>query len=180
MSLESPQFIAGEYVKEITKRSLKEFINDRITDRLKSAIDLPDTTILGATSAESQEVESEPSSLSSENDIVTTEEELEAFYIVKAILREVVNAGRVQYKDTKSYFGINLDGKVNKTICRLWLNSNKKVIAILDAEGKEAKKTISSLDEIYGLTEILKDRAKYLMQDSCNKNSTPVEKKEQI
>lgn len=152
--------------------------NDRITDRLRSAIDLPDITTATSTSVEPQEGESESGSLSSENEIVTTEEELEAFYIVKAILREVVNAGRVQYKDTKSYFGINLDGKVSKTICRLWLNSNKKTIAILDTEGKEAKKTISNLDEIYGLTEILKDRAKYFMQDNCTKNSTIVDKKE--
>jgi len=154
-----------EKFTEITKRSLKEFINERITDRLKTAIDIPDTTPIASTLAESQEVEVAPES-SSENGIVTTEEELEGFYIVKSILREVVDISRIQYKDTKTYFGINLDGRVSKTLCRFWFNSSKKSIGILDAEGKEAKKSISSLDEIYGIAGILKDRAKYLTQSS--------------
>lgn len=165
-----------EKFTEITKRSLKEFINDRITDRLKSAIDLPDTATAVSTSAEVQEIETETNSSFSEDQIVTTEEEIKGFYIIKAVIREVVDVGRIQFKDTKSYFGINIDGKVSKTICRLWLNSNKKTIAIVDVEGKEAKKTISSLDEIYGLAGILKDRAKYLIHEGAVKNSPKVEK----
>ncbi len=164
-----------EKFTEITKRSLKEFINERITDRLKTAIDIPDTTPTASTLVESQEIETDPELSSSENGIVTTEEELEGFYIVKAILREVVDIRRIQYKDTKNYFGINLDGKVSKTLCRLWFNSSKKSIGILDAEGKEAKKPISSLDEIYSIAGILKDRAKYLTQNSSTQmESIPI------
>ncbi|MDF5718024.1 MAG: restriction endonuclease, partial [Rhizonema sp. NSF051] len=140
---------------EITKQSLKEFINDKITDRLKIAVDLPDKT----------EDKADPS-LIDENDIIITEEEREGFLIVKAILREVVDISRIQSKCTKSYFGINFDGKVAKTVCRLWFKSGKKSIGMIDVEGKEVKKAISSLDEIYGLAEILKDRAKYLTQNS--------------
>lgn len=125
-----------EKFTEITKRSLKEFINERITDRLKTAIDIPDTTPTVSTLVESQEVEVDPES-SPENGIVTTEEELEGFYIVKAILREVVDISRIQYKDTKNYFGINLDGKVSKTVCRLWLSSSKKSIGILKFESNK-------------------------------------------
>lgn len=154
-----------EKFTELTKRSLKEFINDRITDRLKSAIALPDTTVMGSTSADIQEAEVEPDS-SSDHGIVTTEEEMEGFYIVKAILREVVDISRIHFKVTKNYCGINLDGKVSKTLCRLWFKSSKKFIGILDAEGKEARKMISSLDELYGVAGILKDRVKYLTQNS--------------
>jgi hypothetical protein len=146
----------AERFAEITKRSLKEFINERITERLAAAIKVETQT----PSAEAQEVELEP--ISDDEGIVTTEEELEAFHIVKAILREVIDIGRIHHKDTRSYFGINLDGKVSKTICRLRFFPNKKSIAILDAEGKEAKKLISSLDEIYGVAGILKDRAIHL------------------
>lgn len=148
---------------------MKEFINDRITDRLKSAIDLPDNKTL----IDSQEAESEII-LSSEDEIVTTQEEMEGFYIIKAILREVIEVERIQFKDTKSYFGINVDGKVGKTICRLRFNSNAKVIGIVDAEGKEAKKTIANLSEIYGVAEIIKDRAKYLTQDSSVKDTSQI------
>jgi hypothetical protein len=155
----------AEKFTEITKRSLREFINERITERLAAAINVDSTT-----TPETQDGESE-SSLDEEG-IVTTEEELEAFHIVKAILREVVDIGRIQHKDTRSYFGINLDGKVSKTICRLRFFPNKKSIAILDAEGKEAKKLISSLDEIYGVAGILKDRAKYLAKNETTKTET--------
>jgi hypothetical protein len=148
----------AEKFTEITKRSLREFINERITERLAAAINVDSTT-----TPETQDAESE-SSLDEEG-IVTTEEELEAFHIVKAILREVVDIGRIQHKDTRSYFGINLDGKVSKTICRLRFFPNKKSIAILDADGKEAKKSIAKLDEIYGVAGILKDRAKSLAKN---------------
>lgn len=149
-----------ERFTEITKRSLKEFINERITERLAAAINTPETS---TPSTEGQEIE--PESSSDDEGIVTTEEELEAFHIVKAILREVVDVGRIEYKDTKSYFGVNLDGKATKTICRLRFFPSKKSIAIIDAEGKEAKKLLSTLDEIYGVAGILKDRARYLAQD---------------
>jgi hypothetical protein len=143
----------------LVKYSLKEFINDRITDRLKSAIELPDPANSPSTSTE------DPPILS-DNEIVTTAEEMEAFYSVKSILREVIDVSCVQYKDTKTYFGINLNGKNFKTICRFRLSSSIKKIGLLDLEGKEAMKTISSLDEIYGVAEILKDRAKYLSGES--------------
>lgn len=164
-----------EKFTEITKRSLKEFINDRITERIKSAIDLPDVA-LG--SVESQEITTAEPELAIEDCIVTTEEEMDGFYIVKAILRETIDVGRIQFKDTKTYFGINLDGKVSKTICRLWFSPNKKCVGILDAEGKEAKKIISSLDEIYGVAGILKDRAKYLIHDNSVKEAIRVDNSE--
>jgi predicted type IV restriction endonuclease len=141
-----------ERFTEITKQSLKEFINDRIADRLKKA--------------SVQEIEPEPVSEQTDSSegieqegITTTEEELEGFYIVKSVLRETVGASRIRYKDTKTYFGINLDGKVGKTICRLWLNSSQKYVGTFDEEGKEIRQPIKSLDEIYSLAETLKTRA---------------------
>ena len=153
-----------EKFTEITKRSLKEFINERITDRLKSAIALPEEAPETAPLEENQDLGNPTDAALEENSVITTEEELEGFYIIKAILREVVDVGRIQYKDTKSYFGINLDGKVTNTICRLRFLSTKKFISILNAAGEEAKKDFSKLDEIYGVAEILKDRVSYLTQ----------------
>jgi len=150
---------------EITKQSLKEFINERITERLKSAMDsgLDMTSQSISNSSESQ---NEPQEESIEDDgIITTEEELEGFYTVKSILREVINTERLQYKDTRSYFGINLDGKVTKTICRFRFTETKKIIAILNSEGKEAKKEISRLDEIYSVASMLIDRLNFLTKN---------------
>lgn len=143
----------AEKFAEITKQSLKEYINDRIADRLRKAsvqeVELESSTEL-TTSSEEAEPEKE--------EVVTTAEELESFYIVKSILRGTVDASRIQYRDTKNYFGVNLDNKVGKTICRLWLNSSKKYIGIFDEEGKEIRQPIASLDEIYSFAENLKTR----------------------
>jgi len=153
---------------EITQRSLKEFINDRITDRLKSAIDLPDNaTTVSQFTEEQNDLEPEL-----ETEFVVTDEEMEGFYIVKAILREIADISHLKFKATKNYLGINFDGKVSKTVCRLWFKSGRKFIGIIDADGKEAKKALSQLDEIYGIAEILKDRAKYLTQNTSKQSKT--------
>jgi predicted type IV restriction endonuclease len=155
-----------EKFTEITKRSLKEYINDIIKEKFEEVLGNeplatpPDTTA-------GQDTEPEETG---GDGINTTPEELEGFYIIKSILREEINTARIQFKDTKSYFGINLDGKVTKTICRLRFNekTGKKSISIPDnvETGKEATTNIDSLDEIYGVAEFLKSRIRYLTQDS--------------
>jgi len=44
-----------------------------------------------------------------ENKIVTTQEEMECFYIVKAILCEKLSGERIYMRDTMSYCNILLD-----------------------------------------------------------------------
>ena len=150
---------AIEMFTEITKQSFKEFINERIAERLKSAMDNVEEQDSPKESTEESE-----EALNIDNEIVTTEEELEGFYIVKSVLREVLDVSHLKFKDTRSYFGINLHGKSSQTVCRLYFNSRKKYIGIIDTNGKEAKKEISNLDEIYGLAKFLKDRIIYLTQ----------------
>ncbi|MEL6580065.1 MAG: type I restriction endonuclease [Cyanobacteria bacterium J06621_12] len=150
---------AVEKFTDITKASLKEFINERIAERLKSAMD---TEEKDDPNEANEELETESPEIESE--IVTTEEELEGFYIVKSVLREVSDVSKLQFKDTRNYLGINLHGKVNKTVCRLYFNGRKKHIGIIDANGKEVKKEILNLDGIYGVAEFLKDRITYLTE----------------
>ena len=162
-----------EKFTEITKVSLKEFINERIAERLKSAMNSDDKAdFMIAESAESDE---QSEILVENSGIVTTEEELEGYRIVKAILREVIDVSRLRYKDTQDYFGINLDGRVSKTICRLRFNFSKKYVGIIDANGKEAKKEVANLDGIYGVSEFLKDRVIHLTNGKYVKELRKVE-----
>lgn len=78
----------------------------------------------------------------------------------------------IQYKDTQTYFGINIDGNTSKTICRLWLNSENKSIVIFDVNNKEVKTKIRSLDEIYGIAKLLKDRAMFLAKNNTEAKVT--------
>ena len=84
--------------------------------------------------------------------INTTEEELEAFMIVKTILRQKISVNRVTYRDAQSYFAIFLDDNNRKPICRLYLNGNKRFIGLLDENKKETKAEIQSIDELFNFS----------------------------
>lgn len=83
------------------------------------------------------------------NKVETTEEELEAYRIVVAILRRKVQIDRIVYRDTQSYFGILLDDNNRKPLCRLHFNGNKKYIGIFDSDKKELRNQIDKLEDIY-------------------------------
>lgn len=90
--------------------------------------------------------------------IVTTEEEIESYLIVKSILRPVVDISRVVYRDAQTYFAILLDDNNRKPICRMYFNSlTKKYIATFDENKKETKHEISTLNDIYNFSKELAD-----------------------
>ena len=136
--------------KEYTKRALKSTISDSISSRLKSALEINETIQVddSKTAAVDDNVES--------SKVITTEEELEAFQIVKAILREIIESNRIAYRDTQSYFGILLDDNNRKPICRFHFGATRNLIELFH-NGKDAgeKININSLDEIYTHRELL-------------------------
>lgn len=94
--------------------------------------------------------------------IMTTDEEREAYFIVRAILREATDIKRVALRDQQSYCGILLDNNNRKPLARLYFNGNKKAVGVFDsAERKEEKVTITSLDDLYGLAPRLKAALSY-------------------
>lgn len=138
----------------IVKKSIASIIKDRISEKLNIAIQ---TNEESAPKQEEQSSESEAEKLpegvvfqDKETGIVTTQEEIDSFLIVKAILRPVVDLSRVVYRDTLSYFGILLDDNNRKPICRMYFNAKStKYIATFDENKKETKHEIQSLDDIY-------------------------------
>jgi hypothetical protein len=140
-----------EQFTNLTKKSIQQYISDLITERLKTALTKEDET------AKNSENIDNPQTSDDESKVVTTEEEMEAFLIVKTILRQQIPASRIAYRDAQSYFAILLDDSNRKTICRLYLNGNKKYIGLFDEQKKESKTEILSLDDIFNhSTSILK------------------------
>lgn len=142
-----------EQFMPITRRALGQFINERLNERLRSAMtDSPSPQPSAA------EVPSEQSSVSKESEagIITSEEELEGYYIVKAILREAVDPSRVFHRDKLSHFGILLDNNNRKPICRLYFDRKQKYVGLCDIPKKEERVCIDSLNDIYKLAERLK------------------------
>ena len=144
-----------ELFGDMTKRAFHQLVSDRISDRLKSAL-------AGETVTRSEDEVDHPSEAVSGEDegadskVVTTEEEIEGYYIVKSILREVVSAERITMRDRLSYCGVLLDDNQKKYICRLWFNGRQKYVGIFDQEKKEEKIPIGALDDIYRYADRLK------------------------
>lgn len=132
----------------ITKKSIQQYLNDLITSRLKTALSKEDEV-----SKEQEQQMSEEQSAKSEKKIVTTEEEIEGFMIVKSILRQKIDISILTINDTLSYLAIYYGKQI--TICRLYLNGKNKYIAFLDENRKETKYEIKTLDDIYNYTEQL-------------------------
>lgn len=126
--------------KPITKRALNQYISDLMNEKIKAALEASETESEAAPVLEEQSDEKKT--------IMTTALELEAFFLIKSICREVVDSKRITYKDTLSYFTVLLDSNTWKWICRLYLNGNKKYIGIPSGD-KETKLPISHIDDIF-------------------------------
>ncbi|MFR9543301.1 MAG: type I restriction endonuclease [Rikenellaceae bacterium] len=149
-----------EQFSALVKKSITNHINDLISDRLNIAIKTTEPSAIGDSSAEIvEELAEDP-----KNRIETTDEEVEAFYIIKSILRSKINADRIAYRDTLSYFSVLVDDNNRKPLCRIYLNSpTNKQLVCFDDDKKEIKNKISCIDDIYEYSELLiKTAEKYI------------------
>jgi hypothetical protein len=136
---------------ELVKKTFEQTFNDIVSDRLMNAINQTKAA------TDVQPDNSAPVD-SDESKIITTEEELNGFYIIKSILRTKISSDRIVYRDSVSYFSIILDDNNRKPLCRLWLNGqSKKHLGLFDKDKKETKMEIASLDDIYNYSQQLID-----------------------
>lgn len=136
----------------IVRRALHQFVNDRVSGRLKSAL----------REEESVAADDLPAPAPQDSGTVeTTNEEMEAFYIVRAIMRDVVDVKRVALRDVKTYCGILLDDNNRQPICRLHFNGSQKYIGLFDQEKQEDRVAIDDLDAIYQHADRLKAAAEF-------------------
>ena len=143
------QTVIDKY-RPIVKRSITSYINDIVNSKIQNALNEDDVQ---------SEVISDPIEDDEETDkVITTEEELQAYYIVKGILGECVDINRISYKDTISYFSIIIDNKVTRWICRVYFKENVKYL-IIPKENENIKYSIENISDIYKLSKSLKSRA---------------------
>lgn len=134
-----------EQFRPILKRALNGFVNELMNDKIQTALskeneeEFPDEPV---------QEEKETNIKTRSSGIVTTEEELEAYFIIKNILKEFVPMNDITYRDTINYINILYKDNGRKWICRLKLNSKNKIL-ILPTEDKNCIKY--SLKNIYDL-----------------------------
>lgn len=130
--------------REYTKKAFANSINESISFRLKNALNMNESVPKTIETVSPAEETSETAKF------ITTEEEIEGAQIVKAIIREIIPASRIAFRDTQSYFGILLDDNNRKPICRLHFNSSNKYIELFH-NGKDSgeRKVLTCIDDIY-------------------------------
>ena len=134
-----------EQFRGITKQALKEFVNLQVNARLQTAMAVSEDLPVGL----DDESEEETDSVSNDDGIKTTEEELQGYHIVQAILASETDPVRITWKDTRNYFNVLLDNNSWRPLCRLYLNSKSiKRIGLFDKD-EEYKEEIYSISDLY-------------------------------
>lgn len=151
---------------ELTKKSFGQYLNDIINDRLKLAL--------------TKETEIQKSSEDIKDPIIspivkvdTTQDELEAFYIIRAILRSKVKVDRIAHRDAQSYFAVLLDDNNRKPICRLYFTDKRKQIGIMDETKTEKKYDLATLDNLYDHAALLIKSIDGYLKETISENGKP-------
>ena len=141
----------------VTKKALNQFFNDRVNDRIKSALQgEPEQEDLSEQAQGNSELEStEPERAG----VVTTDDELQAYFVVKAIVSQDISSARVAIRDTKSYCGVLLDDNNRKPICRLYFNGEQKYLGLIDERKDVERVAIDSPDDIFQYAGQLRETA---------------------
>lgn len=143
-----------EKFRPLVKTALNQFISETMNDKLKSAFgeDVSAAETSQLVKQDDKKIPNKAEDTSKSEDttpkIVTTEEELEAYFIIKNILKEVVPMQDIYYKDNENYMAILYLNKVTKWVCRLYFNGSKKYIKIPDANKNEERIDISNVYDI--------------------------------
>lgn len=140
---------AKEKFKGLVKKSISEVMNDIVRNKLESAL-------IGKEEKKVEEPAVEEIG-KAEPLVVTTQEELDGYFIVKSILSEVTQGKRITYKDTTRYFNVLLDDNTRKWICRIYANSQQKYLAFPTSDKQEEKFAIENIEEIYNHKEKIKE-----------------------
>lgn len=142
-----------ERFRPVVKKALNQYISEIMNDKIKSALSSGEDE-----KAESEQIET-PQLKAEEkvSKIVTTEEELEAYFIVKNLLKNIVSAKDITMKDTESYMGILYKNNTRKWICRFILTPNKKTMVYLDNDKNIQKLQLDSVYDIEKYSGILVD-----------------------
>lgn len=144
--------ISSQLVEKFTPvvaDAIKAVINDRINERLSSAMEGDKSPMVEEDQIEGAQEEVETDGLE------FTEEEREGLYIIRAICASLVDPTRLAEKDTKNYCNVLLDKNNWKSICRMHFNGPTKKLEIFD-EAQPKMLTLKEIRDIYQYDDRLK------------------------
>lgn len=144
-----------EKFRPVLKKALNDLISEMMNDKIKSAlggsggsVSVPEQKQDDATQEPAEPEKRTPN-------IVTTEEELEAYFIIKNLLIDVADIHDITYKDTESYINILYKANTRKWICRLRLTDSVKTLIVPDENKKEVKYPLQDIYELMNHKDLL-------------------------
>lgn len=156
--------------RPLVEKALKRYLADQVNNRLATALGA-DGEKADGDKADGESGDGAAEDHSGDIDetcgdgIVTTDEEIAAYRIVKAIACSEVAPERVTMRDAKSYCAVFLDDNNRKPVLRLYFNSSQKKIAVFEDGSILSKEPIESLDDIYRFTDAIRKEVRYLLAD---------------
>lgn len=148
-----------EQFSPLVAKATNQFINEQVNTRLKTALGGDDTAydnpLVTDAPPSPQPVPLTPDTVDSDDDadrkgeVETTDEELEGYRVIKAIVCSEVPTARVIGRDSKTYFAVLLDDNNRKPVARLWFNRSKKYLGVFDENKVETRLPIQCPEDIY-------------------------------
>lgn len=131
-----------------------QFLKDEANRRLRNAQDFEEATVAAPqTPVESPELEE-----TLDDGVVTTEDELHAFGIVRAIGCSEVASADITMRDAKSYCAILYQDNNRMPIARLYFDRKVPRIGIFTPDKEEQLFDLEAIEDIYSYTDELRAR----------------------
>lgn len=106
-------------LRPLAVKAIKQVIQERVTGLFQRDLQEQEPKV-------SEVVDPEDESTDSKG-IETTVEEISAFYLIRGIMHPEVDPTRITFKDTQTYFGIQVDGNSRKTWIRLYVGRTIRI-----------------------------------------------------
>ena len=149
-----------EQFSSLVRKAFVQFINDRISVRLKAALEREEQQ-------PSEQPETEKTSVADpveEPEFVPLE--LEALNVIKAVVRDVIDVRRVELRSASQYCSLLLDDNNRKIFCRLRLRTPSLRLGLLD-ENKQTKwEKLQDIDDLFSYADRI--RAEVARIDSAS------------
>ena len=136
-------YILGEMNIGRRTKTLVEIFREYTKSSLKILISGNKQTVISDNSLDDE---------NTENQITMTQIELESFYIVKSILRKIINPENITFINGDTYFTVILKNNIEKWVCKISLK-NKGISLPYDNEVGEIHYDFESIDDLYEIDE---------------------------
>jgi predicted type IV restriction endonuclease len=142
-----------EQFTDLTLRAMRDYVRERINERLKSALDTDKVIPIDPLPSPEECMQTEQLE---NGGIETTPEEVEGYRIIQAIGSEIIDSERIAMRDAKSYCAILLDDNNRRPICRFHFGKARMSVTIFTPEN-EVRLDIEKVAHLYKHKSLIQD-----------------------